>query len=162
MPACFKTMTFLPALIQWLHLASVVLMIGGFFYLGVILLPTSKALPDTQRSQFVESAFRRFRVVVWISLVTILISGIYNFVSFMRSARTAPNSGTPQDYSIYILVLGVKLLIVFLIFTLAVLLTFPYPVFAPIQKHPAPWIYLTLLMGGLVIFLSAFLRRLYS
>jgi hypothetical protein len=60
----------------------------------------------------------------------------------------------------YILTLGVKLFIVFIIFTFGVLLTFPYPVFAPIQKRPAPWLNLTLILGLIVLFLSAFLRRL--
>ena len=65
-----------------------------------------------------------------------------------------------ENPSTYILVLGVKLFIVFIIFTFGVLLTFPYPVFAPIQKRPAPWLNLTLILGLIVIFLSALLRRL--
>ena len=153
-------MTFLPALMQWLHVGSVVLMIGGFFFLRAVLLPASQVLPDNHRPKLIAAAFRRFRVVVWIALVTILVSGIYNFISFLRSARTATVSGTPPDYSLYILVLGVKLFIVFLIFTLGVVLTFPYPVFAPFQKRPSRWINLTLILGLIVILLSAFLRRL--
>jgi uncharacterized membrane protein len=148
-------MTFLPAFIQWLHVGSVVLLIGGFFFLRVILLPSTRVLPDNQKPKLVEAAFRRFRIVVWIALVTILVSGIYNFIAFLRSARIAT-----QDPSIYILVLGIKLFIVFLIFTFGVLLTFPYPVFAPIQKRPSPWLNLTLILGLIVIFLSTFLRRL--
>ena len=155
-------MTFLPALIQWIHVASVVLLIGGFFFLRVILLPATKMLPDSQQSKLVEAAFRRFRVVIWIALVTILLSGVYNFVAFMKSTRAATQDSSialSPDPSIYILVLGVKLFIVFIIFTFGVLLTFPYPVFAPIQKRPAPWLNLTLILGLVVIFLSAFLRR---
>ena len=148
-------MTFLPAFIQWLHVGSVVLLIGGFFFLRVILLPSTSVLPDSQKPKLVEAAFRRFRVVVWIALVTTLMSGIYNFIVFLRSASTAT-----QDPSVYILVLGIKLFIVFLIFTFGVLLTFPYPVFAPIQKRPSPWLNLTLFWGLIVIFLSTLLRRL--
>ena len=148
-------MTFLPAFIQWLHVGSVVLLIGGFFFLRVILLPSTSVLPDSQKPKLVEAAFRRFRVVVWIALVTTLMSGIYNFIAFLRSASTAT-----QDPSVYILVLGIKLFIVFLIFTFGVLLTFPYPVFAPIQKRPSPWLNLTLFWGLIVIFLSTLLRRL--
>ncbi len=155
-------MTFLPALIQWLHVGLVVLLIGGFFFLRVILLPSTKVLPENQQSKLLEAAFRRFRVTIWVALVTILLSGVYNFIAFMKSTRAAAwESIEPaQDPSLYILVLGVKLFIVFLIFTFGILMTFPYPVFAPIQKRPASWLNLTLVLGLIVIFLSAFLRRL--
>ena len=153
-------MTFLPALIQWLHMASVVLMIGGFFFLRVVLIPASRSLPENYQPKLMAAALRRFRVVVWIALVTILASGIYNFVSFLRSANAATSAGMTPDFSYYILVLGIKLFIVFLIFTLGIVLTFPYPVFDPFQKRPSPWINLTMILGLIVIFLSAVLRRL--
>ena len=153
-------MTFLPALIQWLHIASVVLMIGGFFFLRVVLLPASRSLPENYQLQLIAEALRRFRVIVWIALVAILSSGIYNFVSFLRSANETTASGITPDFSYYILVLGIKLFIVFLIFTLGIVLTFPYPVFDPFQKRPSPWINLTMILGLFVIFLSAFLRRM--
>ena len=139
------------------------LLIGGFFFLRVILLPSAKVLPENQCSKLVEAAFRRFRVVVWSALLTILFSGVYNFIAFLRStgsfSQDLPKEPV-QDLSTYILVLGVKIFIVFIIFTFGVLLTFPYPVFAPIQKRPAPWLNLTLILGLIVVFLSAFLRRL--
>ena len=156
-------MTFLPALIQWIHVGSVVLLIGGFFFLRVILLPSAKVLPEDQRPKLVDAAFRRFRVVVWTALLTILFSGVYNFIAFLRSTGSfSPDlpKEPVQDLSTYILVLGIKIFIVFIIFTFGVLLTFPYPIFAPIQRRPAPWLNLTLILGLIVIFLSAFLRRL--
>ena len=156
-------MTFLPALIQWIHVGSVVLLIGGFFFLRVILLPAAKVLPENQRPKLLEAAFRRFRIVIWSALLTILFSGVYNFIAFLRSTGSFspdPTREPIEDLSIYILVLGVKLFIVFIIFTFGVLLTFPYPVFALIQKRPAPWLNLTLILGLIVIFLSSLLRRL--
>ena len=109
----------------------------------------------------ISSALRRFGGIVWTALLTVLISGLYNFITFFRAARSVAATGTLlSDYSLYILVLGVKLFIVFLIFTLAIILTFPYPVFDVFQKKPAPWLNLTVILGLIVIFLSAFLRRL--
>ena len=139
------------------------LLIGGFFFLRVILLPSIKVLPENQQPKLLEAAFRRFRVVIWSALLTILFSGVYNFIAFLRSAgsfsQDLPKEPV-QDLSTYILVLGIKIFIVFIIFTFGVLLTFPYPVFAPIQKRPTPWLNLTLILGLIVIFLSALLRRL--
>ena len=139
------------------------LLIGGFFFLRVILLPSAKVLPENQRPKLLEAAFRRFRIVIWSALLTILFSGVYNFIAFLRSTGSFSQDSLKEpieNLSTYILVLGIKLFIVFIIFTFGVLLTFPYPVFAPIQKRPAPWLNLTLILGLIVIFLSALLRRL--
>ena len=150
---------FLKSLMQWLHVGSVVLMIGGFFFFRVVFLPIANR--HTESGSLISSALRRFGGIVWTALLTVLISGLYNFITFFRAARSVAAVGTfISDYSLYILVLGVKLFIVFLIFTLAIVLTFPYPVFDVFQKKPAPWLNLTLILGLIVIFLSAFLRRL--
>ena len=150
---------FLKALMQWIHVGSVVLMIGGFFFFRVVLLPIANRSSDP--AALISSALRRFGGIVWTALLTVLISGLYNFITFFRTARagSAVNPLT-LDYSLYIFVLGIKLFIVFLIFTLAIFLTFPYPVFNVYQKRPAPWLNLTVIFGLIVIFLSAYLRRL--
>lgn len=147
------------SLIQWIHVGSVVLMIGGFFFFRVVLLPIANR--STDPAALITSALRRFSGVVWTALLTILISGLYNFITFFRAARAdAAVALGSSDYSLYIFVLGIKLFIVFLIFTLAIALTFPYPVFGVYQKKPAPWLNLTVILGLIVIFLSAYLRRL--
>ena len=144
---------------QWIHVGSVVLMIGGFFFFRVVFLPIANR--HAESGVLISSALRRFGGIVWTALLTVLISGLYNFITFFRTARSVAATGTfVSDYSLYILVLGVKLFIVFLIFTLAIVLTFPYPVFDVFQKRPAPWLNLTVILGLIVIFLSAFLRRL--
>ena len=149
----------LKSLMQWIHVGSVVLMIGGFFFFRVVLLPIAEQASKPEA--LISSALRRFGGIVWTAVLTVLISGLYNFITFFRAARAVAATGMiVSDYSLYILVLGVKLFIVFLIFTLAIILTFPYPVFDVFQKKPAPWLNLTVILGLIVIFLSAFLRRL--
>lgn len=134
-------------------------MIGGFFFFRVVFLPIANRSADP--TALISSALRRFSGVVWTALLTILISGLYNFITFFRTARAdAAIDPVVSDYSLYIFVLGIKLFIVFLIFTLAIALTFPYPVFGVYQKKPAPWLNLTVILGLIVIFLSAYLRRL--
>ena len=147
----------LKPLIQWLHVGSVVLMIGGFFFLRIVLIPIANRLPDPKT--LISSALRRFSGIVWIALLTVLISGVYNVITFFRTARMSATESIDVDYSLYILILGIKFFIVFLIYTLAVVLTFPYPVFEGFQKKPTPWLNITIILGLIVIFLSAFLRR---
>ena len=134
-------------------------MVGGFFFFRVVFLPIVNRYPESE--SLIASALRRFSGIVWTALLTVLISGLYNFITFFRGARAdATIDPVVSDYSLYIFVLGIKLFIVFLIFTLAIALTFPYPVFGVYQKKPAPWLNLTIIFGLIVIFLSAYLRRL--
>ncbi len=149
---------FLKPLLQWLHVGSVVLLIGGFFFFRVVLIPIANRspAPDT----LISSALRRFSGIVWPTLLTVLISGLYNVITFFRTARASAAESVDVDYSLYILVLAVKFFIVFLIYTLAIVLTFPYPVFAVFQKRPAPWLNIVIILGLIIIFLSAFLRRM--
>ena len=76
---------FLKALMQWIHVGSVVLMIGGFSFFRVVLLPIAKR--SAEPAALITSALRRFSGVVWTALLTILISGLYNFITFFRAAR---------------------------------------------------------------------------
>ena len=146
-------------LIQWVHVGSVVLMIGGFFFFRVVLIPIANRNPDPMT--LISSALRRFSVIVWIALLTTLISGLYNVITFFRTARSTATESLDVDYSVYILVLGIKFFIVFVIYTIAVVLTFPYPVFEEAQKKPSPWLNMLIFLALITIFLSAFLRRLY-
>lgn len=149
---------FVKPLIQWVHVGSVVLMIGGFFFFRVVLIPIANRLSDPD--PLISSALRRFSGVVWCALLTVLISGLYNVITFFRAARKLAAESIAPDYSHYILILGIKFFIVFLIYTLAVILTFPYPVFEVFQKKPSPWLNLIIILGFFIIFLSAYLRRM--
>ena len=133
-------------------------MIGGFFFFRVVLIPIANRLPDP--STLISSTLKRFSGIVWITLLTVLISGLYNVITFFRTARMSAVESVDVDYSLYILVLGVKFFIVFLIYTLAIILTFPYPVFETFQKRPVPWLNIVIILGLIIIFLSAFLRRM--
>ncbi len=148
----------LKPLIQWLHVGSVVLIVGGFFFFRVVLIPIANRLSD--QNTLISSALRRFSGIVWSALLTVLISGLYNVIAFFRTARTSATEAAASDYSLYILVLGIKFFIVFLIYTLAIILTFPYPVFETVQKKPSPWLNILILLALITIFLSAFLRRI--
>ena len=149
---------FLKPLIQWVHVGSVVLMIGGFFFLRIVLIPIANR--QTDPIVLISSALKRFSGVVWCTLLTVLISGLYNVISFFRTARATAADSIASDYSLYILILAVKFFIVFLIYTLAIILTFPYPVFEVFQKKPSPWLNLIIGLGLIIIFLSAYLRRM--
>lgn len=60
------------------HLLSVVLWVGGMFFAHQILRPAAaELLAPPQRLPLWAAVFRRFFPVVWVSVLTILFSGLY-------------------------------------------------------------------------------------
>lgn len=96
---------------RWLHIASVVSLIGGFIYARFGVWPALSSLPAGEVSEFVESMVGRFRTILYTLLATILISGLYNYLT---------KSVYPPYYH---MVIGVKFLFVLHIFAAAILYT---------------------------------------
>ncbi|TMS58380.1 hypothetical protein MW7_006470 [Imbroritus primus] len=64
------------ALLLFIHLAGVVLWVGGMFFAYVCLRPTAaEALEPPLRLRLWQGVFRRFFVWVWIAVIGILLSG---------------------------------------------------------------------------------------
>jgi hypothetical protein len=77
---------------RWIHIASVVTLLGGFIYARFVLAP---AAPDAG-----EAAARGFRPLLYTVLVTLIGSGMYNY---------ATKATYPPGYHMWI---GIKLLLV--------------------------------------------------
>lgn len=82
-------------LIRWLHITSVVILIGGIFY-----------------ARFAAGAYaERFRKWIWLTVPAILGSGLYNLLT---------KGDLPSRYH---MVFGIKMLLVLHIFAVAILMT---------------------------------------
>ena len=82
-------------LFRWLHIASIVILLGGISY-----------------ARFFAGSFApRFRPWIWITTVTILCSGLYNLLT---------KEGIPPAYHMWF---GIKMLLVLHIFVVGLLIT---------------------------------------
>jgi uncharacterized membrane protein len=95
--------------IRWIHIASVVTLIGGFIYARFVLAPALVSLPPTEGYRLGNLIAVGFRPLLFTVLVTTLGSGIYNY---------ATKASCPPTYRLW---LGIKLLLVLHIFAAAVL-----------------------------------------
>lgn len=94
----------------WLHVSSVVALIGGILYARAVLVPASKALgPDAQRG-LSENAARGFRPLVYSAIPALIASGVYRIIT------------TPGHSARYHALLGIKLLLAAHVFAVAVLI----------------------------------------
>ncbi len=94
---------------RWIHIASVVTLIGGFIYARFVFAPAIASAPTEQRNSLAAAAQSAFRPLLFIVIATVLISGAYNY---------ATKASYPPGYHMF---MGIKLLLVLHIVSSAIL-----------------------------------------
>lgn len=94
---------------RWIHIASVVALIGGFAYARFVLAPALASLPTAERELIGSKTVSSFRPLLITVLVTALGSGMYNYLT---------KTSYPPTYNIW---MGIKLLFVLHIAASAIL-----------------------------------------
>jgi uncharacterized membrane protein len=137
-------------LFRFIHIASVILFLGGVFYARQVLVPVLDVLPEDVRMTSAAGAQFRFRTVLWTLLVLIVGSGLYNFLTYDGPKHT-------QAYQVWF---GIKMLFVAHILASAILWgTSPYGD-VTIAGKSKQRLASMLISGLLVVAISAYLRSL--
>jgi uncharacterized membrane protein len=95
--------------VRWIHIASVVTLIGGFIYARFALAPALASLPAGDGELAGSKAASAFRPLLLTVLITSLASGMYNY---------AAKGSYPPGYHMW---MGIKLLLVLHIYASAIL-----------------------------------------
>lgn len=72
---------FVHILMRFLHIGSVVTLVGSILYARLVTTPVLNELPETVRTAAASSAQAKFRQTVYILLVLIIGSGTYNLIA---------------------------------------------------------------------------------
>jgi hypothetical protein len=97
----------------WLHLSSVVLLIGGALYGRLALRSAATVMSEESVNKFGDAAAARFRRVIVLAILLLVATGIYNYVhTGVHSVR-------------YHILLAIKLLLVLHIFAATLVSTRP-------------------------------------
>ena len=138
----------LTVLMRFLHIASVVALIGGAFYARTALTPVLNALPEPQRTTSAESAQVRFRTTLFVLLILIVFSGLYSFLT------------GPKHTAAWQMAFGIKMLLVLHILATAILwATSPYGDVAVDGKGKRRLASIVI-SGFLAILVASYLRHL--
>ena len=62
----------------FLHILSAIIWIGGMLFLALVVVPTTRSMPPTERAALFGAVGRRFRVVGWACIAVLLITGTIN------------------------------------------------------------------------------------
>lgn len=135
---------------RFIHIFSVILLLGGVIYARLVLVPVLNVLPENLRMQAAAGAQLRFRGTLYSLLGLILLSGLYNFLTY-----AGPKHG--QTYQIWF---GVKMLLMAHIFAAAILWsTSPYGDVEIAGKSKRRLLSISI-SGVVVVLISAYLRSL--
>jgi len=137
-------------LFRFIHIGSVIMFLGGVFYARQVLVPAFNLLPEDLRVQSAVAAQVRWRTTLFLLLILIVGSGLYNFFSYAG----------PKHTSAYQIWFGIKILLVAHICATAILsATSKYGDVAVGGKGKHRLVSLAI-SGFIVVLISAYLRSL--
>ena len=127
-----------------------IVFLGGVFYARQVLVPVLDTLPEDVRMQSAAGAQIRYRTTLYVLLILIVISGLYNFLTY-----PGPKHG--QAYQMWF---GIKMLLVAHIAATAILWgTSPYGDVTIAGKSKRRLASMAI-SGLMVVLISAYLRSL--
>jgi len=133
--------------VQWVHVAAAVIGVGGIGFLAFILLPSAGILSADQRDLLMRVVQRRFRWVSWSVIVLLTASGLYN----AGLAWDVPR-GTYWKF------LTLKIILAFVVFTIALGLTLPLKALERFRAKRRTWLSVAFAIAMIVILISVYLR----
>ena len=102
------TSQFLGLLFRWLHIIPMAVLVGGTIFMRLALVPASNENPEV--AEFREAVRRRWAKWVGISVLFLLVSGLYNAVTKIMAFELPPT---------YHMLVMVKLVLGFVVFFIA-------------------------------------------
>jgi len=136
-------------LVQWIHVTTAVIGIGGMGFLLLILMPSLRVLNPEQRDALARVVMGRFRWVSWSVIILLMASGLYNVREYYWRA----------PWGRAWLFLTLKILLAFVVFGISLALTVPLGFLDRVRRRRKLWLAIAFGTGVAVIYISAYLRR---
>lgn len=105
----------LPTLMLWLHIMAAIAWVGGMIFLTLVVVPVERGIEDRRlRYDLVNKIGIRFKYLGWASILILITTGVYNVLQKLSSWDELFSTSYGKT-------LLLKLVIVFLMFSLSVL-----------------------------------------
>jgi uncharacterized membrane protein len=128
---------------RWFHIWFAALVLGGVVFEWFALGPAVKDLSEEQKPLFREWINARWRVLVMVSSLILLVTGFYNYIAVM--APRHKGDGT------YHMLMGIKILLAFVVFFFSAVMAGRSPRFEKMRRRSGMWnLVLIALLTGIV------------
>ena len=98
-------------LVVLIHVLATIIWLGGMFFIAIVMVPVLRRLePPQKRIEVLSATATRFRVVSWITIIVILVTGVLNAIN---RGVTLQAISTGELFSTYFgKILALKLILV--------------------------------------------------
>lgn len=136
----------------WIHIGAVVVAIGGSAFVLFVLRPALLGVGGQERERIMERVHSRFRVIVWVCIALIIVTGLAAAGS-LRVLQTEVLFGT-----VYGQLLLLKIVLALVLFASALLITIPSPSLARFRTRTPQHLRMIVSIAVIVIFIATWLR----
>ncbi len=137
---------------HWLHLTGAIIAIGGTITLRLVIHPIVSKMEGEAGAELQRSIRRKMIPLIHTSVALLLITGFINMARVFQG-------GVPP---LYTGLFALKVLLAMAVFTIAILLTVSSPALDNFNAKRGTWMLLNILLGLIVVLISAFLRWMPS
>lgn len=145
--------------LRWLHLVAAMTIVGGTIFMRFGLLPSVSVLADEQRKALHEQVRSRWAKLVAGAIAFLLLSGLINFVLYLRETKNLGWEEWRQSSSmLYQFVFGVKFALAMIVFFLASALAGRGQATQKFRQDAKFWLTVNLVLMFIIVVLSNVLR----
>jgi uncharacterized membrane protein len=145
-------------ILRLLHILAVITLVGGSVFMRFALLPAVGGMTDEQRRSLMEAVRTRWARWVQVAILFLLVSGLINFVMFVRAAKGYGDEWRETYHMAYQMLFGVKFLLALGIFALVSILTGRSAGTQKIRDNYRFWINVNLALALAVVMISGVMR----
>lgn len=131
---------------KWLHLLSIIGTLGGIAFAYMVLVPAARDV-ESGATDSTAPLWRRFGMVIGALWIVVLLTGFFNYYLV-----------SPHVVGTYHMFVGIKMTLAIIMFLLTLVMAHPLPPLARFQSHRGPLLLLLLVLGVLVVGISAHLN----
>ena len=143
----------LPILARWAHVIAAIIPVGGAIFIRFVLLPSAESvLDDETHDKLRTTMWRRWQLMVHVSIGFLIISGFYNYLVVMRPLH--------EDQPLYHALFGIKFLIALVVFLLAILLTSRKKYSERFRNNARFWMGILVTCALIVVMISGVMKNL--
>ena len=135
-----------------LHIATAIVLVGGTFFVRFVLLPAASAnLPDDLHAKLRGAITATWKKIVHLGIALFIISGGINYYRVIAA-------GTHKGDALYHALLGTKIILALVVFFIASALVGRSAAFEGMRRNPRRWLMVNLLLAGVIVAVSGFLK----
>jgi len=147
--------------LRFLHLFAAFTAVGGLIFIRFALLPSMNELGTAEREDIHSRVRPRWAKLVGIAIGFLLLSGLANYILFVRTFKTMDTAWTDVYAMPYHMLFGIKFAVALVMFFFASALSGKAAGLQKIRDNARFWINVNLLLAIVLVVVSGVMRQVH-